>query len=235
MFCALGDIVIDRVVMTRDFGLLTFYCVLTLTDCFLLKCFYRIDHTTWCSGLDCPVQHYNSLPVLLKREDSGQIDSGSHHIEHIVGIRNPRRHTFSKSRHRYYQNANSMFQCQRLLKCGDINPNPGPTKYPCVCCDAMVATRGAMLNVLVFLRTNTTGYQVLMIPGTAMPVLLNGFQTHSFLIQPRTRLTIRTLRTLTPLNPMSLLTTRPVSRLTTSLTCQSLIKTSTVFKTKWTK
>ena len=36
-----------------------------------------------------------------------------------------------------------------------------------------VATRGAMLNVLVFLRTNTTGYQVLMIPGTAMPVLLH--------------------------------------------------------------
>ena len=101
--------------------------------------------------------------------------------------------------------------------------------------NATVATRGAMLNVLVFLRTNTTGYQVLMIPGTAMPVLLNGFQTHSFLIQPRTRLTIRTLRTLTPLNPMSLLTTRPVSRLTTSLTCQSLIKISTVFKTKWTK
>ena len=98
-----------------------------------------------------------------------------------------------------------------------------------------VATRGAMLNALVFLRTNTTGYQVLMIPDTAMPILLNGFQTHSFLIQPRTRLTIRTLRTLTPLNPMLLLTTRPVSRLTTSLTCQSLIKISTVFKTKWTK
>ena len=101
--------------------------------------------------------------------------------------------------------------------------------------NATVATRGAMLNVLVFLRTNTTGYQVLMIPDTAMPILLNGFQTHSFLIQPRTRLTIRTLRTLTPLNPMLLLTTRPVSRLTTSLTCQSLIKISTVFKTKWTK
>ena len=98
-----------------------------------------------------------------------------------------------------------------------------------------VATRGAMLNVLVFLRTNTTGYQVLMIPDTAMPVLLNGFQTHSFLIQPRTRLTIRTLRTLTPLNPMLLLTTRPVSRLTTSITCLSLIKISTVFTTKWTK
>ena len=101
--------------------------------------------------------------------------------------------------------------------------------------NATVATRGAMLNVLVFLRTNTTGYQVLMIPGTAKTVLLNGFQTHSFLIQPRNRLTIRTLRTLTPLNPMLLLTTRPVSRLTTSLTCQPLIKISTVFKTKWTK
>ena len=117
-----------RVVMTRVFELLTFYCVLTLTDCFLLKCFYRIDHTTWYDGLDCPVQHYNASPVLLKREDSGQIDSGSRHIEHIAGIRNPRRHIFSKSRHRYYQNANSTFQCQRLLKCGDINPNPGPTK-----------------------------------------------------------------------------------------------------------
>ena len=23
----------------------------------------------------------------------------------------------------------------RLLKCGDINPNPGPTKYPCACCE----------------------------------------------------------------------------------------------------
>ena len=29
----------------------------------------------------------------------------------------------------------STFQCQRLLKCGDINPNPGPTKYPCACCE----------------------------------------------------------------------------------------------------
>ena len=121
--------------MTRVFGLLTFYCVLTFTDCFLLKCFYRIDHTTWCDGLDCPVQHHNASPVLLKRKDSGQIDSGSRHIEHIAGIRNPRGHIFSKSRHRYYQNANSTFQCQRLLKCGDINPNPGPTKYPCACCE----------------------------------------------------------------------------------------------------
>ena len=106
-----------------------------VTDCFLLKCFFRIDHTTWCDGLDCPVQHYNASPVLLKREDSGQIVSGSRHIEHIARIRNPRRHIFSKSRHRYYQNANSTFQCQRLLKCGDINPNPGPTKYPCACCE----------------------------------------------------------------------------------------------------
>ena len=121
--------------MTRVFGLLTFYCVLNFTDCLLLKCFYRIDHTTWSDGLDCPVQHYNASPVLLKREDSGQIDSGSRHIEHIAGIWNPRRHIFSKSRHRYYQNANSTFQCQRLLKCGDINPNPGPTKYPCACCE----------------------------------------------------------------------------------------------------
>ena len=80
-----------------------------------------------------------------------------------------------------------------------------------------------------------TGYQVPTIPGTVMPVLLSGFQTLSFLIQPGTRLTIRPLQSLTPLSPMSLLTTRPVSRLTTSSTCRLLTKTSTVFKIKWMK
>ena len=97
------------------------------------------------------------------------------------------------------------------------------------------ATCGATLNVLMFPRMNITGYQVPTIPGTVMPVLLSGFQTLSFLIQPGTRLTIRPLQSLTPLSPMSLLTTRPVSRLTTSSTCRLLTKTSTVFKIKWTK
>ena len=84
-------------------------------------------------GLSSSTLQRFACPV--EEKGFGQIDSGSRHIEHIAGIRNPRRHIFSKSRHRYYQNANSTFQCQRLLKCGDINPNPGPTKYPCACCE----------------------------------------------------------------------------------------------------
>ena len=100
--------------------------------------------------------------------------------------------------------------------------------------NATAAACGATLNVLMFPRMNITGYQVLTIPGTVMPVLLSGFQTLSFLIQPGTRLTIRPLQSLTPLSPMSLLT-RPVSRLTTSSTCRLLTKTSTVFKIKWMK
>ena len=193
---------------TRVFGLLTFYCVLTLINCFLLKYFYRLNHTTWCNSLDCPIQHYKALSVLLKEEDSSQVVSDSRHIDHTSGMQRRRRHKFFNSRHRYYQNADSTFQYQRLLKCSDINPNPGPTKFPCACCErpcnATVATCGAMLNVLMFPRTNTTGYQVLTIPGTVMPVLLSGFQTLSFLIQPGTRLTIRPLRILIPLSPVSL-------------------------------
>ena len=101
--------------------------------------------------------------------------------------------------------------------------------------NATAATCGAMLNVLIFPRTNITVYQELTISGTVMPVLLNGFQTPSFLIQPGIRLIIRRLRILICLNPVSLLTTRPVSRLTTSLTCRLPTKTSTVFKIKWMK
>ena len=40
----------DTMANTRVFGLLTFYCVLTLINCFLLKYFYQVDHTTWCDG-----------------------------------------------------------------------------------------------------------------------------------------------------------------------------------------
>ena len=195
--------------------------------------------------MDCPIQHYKALSVLLNEEVSCQVVSARRHIDHTAGMWSPRRHKFFTSRCRYYQNADSTFQYQRLLKCGDINPNPGPTKFPCVCCErpsknnqranATAATCGATLNVLMFPMTNITGYQVLTIPGTVMPVLLSGFQTLSFLIQPGTRLTIRPLQSLTPLRPMSLLITRPVSRLTTSSTCRLLTKTSTVFKIKWMK
>ena len=93
--------------------------------------------------------------------------------------------------------------------------------------NATAATCSATLNVLMFPRMNITGYQLLTIPGTVMPVLINGFQTLSFLIQLGTRLTIRPLQSPTPLSPMSLLTT--------SSTCRLLTKTSTVFKIKWMK
>ena len=85
-------------------------------------------------------------------------------------MRCPRRHKFFNSRHRYYQNVDSTFQYQRLLKCGDINPNPGPTKFPCACSEpsyartisepynGTAATCGAMLNVLMFPRTDNTWY-----------------------------------------------------------------------------
>ena len=125
----------DTVANTRVFGLLTFYCVLTLINCFLLIYFCRVDHTTWCDGLDCPIQHYKALSVLLNEEVSGQVVSARRHIDHIAGMRSPRRHKCFTSRCRYYQNADSTFKYQRLLKCGDINPNPDPTKFPCVCCE----------------------------------------------------------------------------------------------------
>ena len=59
--------------------------------------------------------------------------------------------------------------------------------------NATAATCGAMLNVLIFPMTNITVYQELTISGTVMLVLLNGFQTPSFLIQPGIRLIIRKL------------------------------------------
>ena len=68
-------------------------------------------------------------------EVSGQVVSARRYIDRIAGMRSPRRHKFFTSKRRYYQNADSTFQYQRLLKCGDINPNPGPTKFPCVCCE----------------------------------------------------------------------------------------------------
>lgn len=231
---------------TRVFGLLTFYCVLTLINCFLLKYFYRVDHTIWCDGLDCPTQHYKALTVLSNEEVSCQVVSARRHIDHIAGMRSPRRHKFFTSRCRYYQNADSTFQYQRLLNAVISIPIQARRSFHVFAVrdhaktisepyNATAATCGATLNVLMFPRMNITGYQVLTIPGTVMPVLLSGFQTLSFLIQPGTRLTIRPLQSLTPLSLMSLLTTRPVSRLTTSSTCRLLTKTSTVFKIKWMK
>lgn len=235
-------------VNTHVFGLPTFYCVLTLTNCFLLKYFCRVNLITWCNSFDYPIQHYKVLSVLLKEENSGQVVNASRHIDYTARRRRPQRHKFFNSRYRYYQNADSTFQHQRLLKCGDtvlipiqawwsphelvVKSHARRISEPY---NATAATCSAMLNVLVFPRTNTTGYQVLTIPGTVMPVLLNGFQTLSFLIQPGFRLIIRPLWILTPLSPVPLLTTKPMSWFTTSLTYRLLTKTSKVFKIIWMK
>ena len=180
---------------------------------FILRYFYRVHHTNWSDDLDCPVQHYEVLSVLLNKDDFGHVVI-SCHIDSTTGMQRPQRHKFFNSRSRCYQNADATFQYQRLLRCGDINPNPqsfhvlavrGHARAISEPYNATAATCGAMLNVLKFLRTNTSGYQVLTIPGTAMPVLLNGFQTRSSLNQPGTCLIIRPLQFLTSPNLKSLM------------------------------
>lgn len=51
-----------------------------------------------------------------------------------LGSRLCYRKGFRGSRVGYYPNSDASFQLELLKTCGDINPNPGPTKHPCTCC-----------------------------------------------------------------------------------------------------
>ena len=56
----------------------------------------------------------------------------------------------------------STFQFQRILKCGHINPNPGPAKSPCAYCENDVAktrVRGSKTRVGAW-RVRVTGSRV---------------------------------------------------------------------------